>query len=188
MNYKQSFRDGKAFIALCDDYIDDKDIFDYDKLVKDDPIENLSRAFETIETKLGVPKLLDPSEVSEGNVDERSLVLYMSLLFHAFTSKQQQAGIEEEKNKMELKMRGLEGSVEERNKIAAGLEAENKRLRDEVMNLNARIKSEQDAKHELKEKETYLEEKIEVLKQLMEQETEEKEDLDKIRYYNDVFE
>jgi len=165
-NYKNSFKDGLPFIALCDKFIDDKAQFNYDS-VRSDANTNLATAFDTAEKNMGIPRLLDPQEVISGDVDERSLVLYISLYFHAFVARQQQRGVEEEKARLAEKMKGLEGSLESRAQMAAELSEENAKLRQELA--------------ELKEKDSYLEEKVEVLKQLLEQENEEKEEMEKAR-------
>ena len=81
----------------------------------------MATAFDLAEKHLGIPKLLEPSEVSEGNVDERSLVLYISLYFHAFVAKEQQKGILAEKDRIAREKDLLEGSLEERAKMASRL-------------------------------------------------------------------
>jgi len=73
--------------------------------------------------------LLDAQEVSEGNVDERSLVLYISLFFHAFVAKQQE---KLQQARLHEQMRGLEGSLEERAKRAQDLLEENTKLKGEL--------------------------------------------------------
>jgi len=107
------------------------------------------------------------------------LVLYISLYFHAFVAKQQQLAIQREKENIESRMKGLQGTLEDRAKLASELQDENKRLREEVEELKVLLKTEKDAKNELQEKDTYLEEKVEVLKQLLEQENEERAALEK---------
>jgi len=93
-NYKTGFKDGRAFLALCDAYIQDKSNFDYNNLMKmDNNVANLNMAFDTAEKTFGVPKLLDADDVASGQVDERSLILYSSLYFHAFLAKEQQKRI-----------------------------------------------------------------------------------------------
>jgi len=132
-SYKHSFRSGLPFLALIDKFADgNKEIIDYDKFSKANPIENLETAFELGEKHLGIPKLLDPSEVSEGNVDERSLVLYVSLYFHAFVAKEQQKGLLEEKEKISREKNLLQGSLEDRARMAAQLQDENKKLVEEL--------------------------------------------------------
>jgi len=172
--YKMSFRDGLAFIALCDKYVDNKELMDFSKFHKENNIENLGVAFEFAEKHLGIPKLLDPQEVADGNIDERSLVLYISLYFHAFVALQQ-------KSQIEARMRGLQGTLEERAKLAENLQEENDKLKSQLEELRAQLKAEQEAKSELQEKDTYLEEKVEVLKQLLEQESEEKDEIEKAK-------
>lgn len=172
--FRTGFRNGLGFLALCDKFVENKEILDFDKFSKDTPIDNLNAAFEVAEKHLGIPKLLDADEVTEGNVDERSLVLYVSLYFHAFVAQQQQKALAREKESLAEQMRGLEGTLEERANKAAALQEENNELKKELEALRAQLKSETEAKNELQEKDTYLEQKVEVLKQLLEQENEEK--------------
>jgi len=73
-----------AFLALVHRFNPEKTKVDFNSHTRDNPEHNLSVAFELAEQELGIPKLLDAKEVFEGRVDERSLVLYTSLFFHAF--------------------------------------------------------------------------------------------------------
>jgi hypothetical protein len=79
-HFKTSFRDGLAFLALCDKYIENKSLLDFDNFQKEKPIENLNTAFEFAEQHMGIPRLLDSQEVNEGNVDERFNLLFCILL------------------------------------------------------------------------------------------------------------
>jgi len=174
-NYKTSFHDGMAFIALIDKFLEgNKTIIDYSKFRKDSPSENLTTAFEIAEKKMGIPKLLESQEVADGIVDERSLVLYISLYFHAFVAKQQQKLLEDQKSKIEETVRGLQGSLEERAKMAAELLEENTRLKEEMDTLKRELA-------DVRDKNNYLDERVEVFKQLLEQENLEKEENQKIR-------
>jgi cortexillin 1/2 len=122
-------------LALCDKYVDNKEKLNFSSFDKEKSNENLNAAFEIAEKELGIPKLLEPSEVSSGNVDDRSLVLYISLYFHAFVAKQQQLGIMAQKEKTEERLRALEGSLEDRAKLASDLEIDNKKLLQEINSL-----------------------------------------------------
>jgi len=136
-----------AFLALCDRFLEgNKEFLDYDKFSKSNPIENLNTAFDVAEKRIGVPKLLDPEEVSEGNVDERSTILYISLYFHAFTAKEAQKGLLEEKDRIEEQMRGLKGSLEDRAKMAVQLDEENRVLKEELAQLRSRLQTEEVSK------------------------------------------
>lgn len=73
-----------AFLAMVHRFNPETSAVDLSKHAKDTPEHNLQVAFELAEKELGIPKLLDLKEVMEGRVDERSLVLYTSLFFHAF--------------------------------------------------------------------------------------------------------
>jgi len=145
-SYKSSFKDGLAFDALCDKFIDNKDVFNFNKFNKNNANENLTAAFETAEKHLGIPKLLEASEVSEGTVDERSLVLYVSLYFHAFVAKQQQLALQAEKDQVEQRMKGLQGSLEQRAKLAEDLQIDNTKLRSEMEDMKNQQKAELDAR------------------------------------------
>jgi len=76
-------------------------------------------------------------------------------------------------------MKGLQGSLEERARLALEMQEENKRLKEELDELKLQLKTEKEAKNELQVRDSYLEEKVEVLKQLLEQENEEKDSLEK---------
>jgi len=181
-SYKHSFKDGMAFLALCDKYIGtDKTILDYSQFKREDNLSNLIKAFEIAESKIGIPRLLEPQEVVDQNVDERSLVLYISLYFHAFVAQQQQKGIKEEKQRIEGRLKGLQEELEGRARSAAELVEENAIMRRDLDALRNQLKAEQEAKAELQEKDSYLEEKVEVLKQLLDQENEEKEEMEQTR-------
>lgn len=96
-NFKTSFKDGMAFLALVHRFNPEKTKVDYKSHAKDTPEHNLSVAFELAEQELGIPKLLDVKEVFDGRVDERSLVLYTSLFFHAFKAAAVAQGLEKER-------------------------------------------------------------------------------------------
>jgi len=145
-SFKNSFKDGMAFGALCDAFVQDKSVIDFDKFQKGSPTENLTNAFEVAEKKLGVPKLLDEEDVLEGNVDERSMVLYVSLFFHAFLAKEAQNQAQAEKDKIEAQMKGLQGSLEERAKLAAQFEEDNKTLRERLSALEKELADERGAR------------------------------------------
>ena len=109
-----SFRDGHAFLALAHKY--DPSQFNYDELnnvcrvafssflfsfislfysifsdlsyqLSND--QRLEKAFEIAEKTINIPKLLDVNEVMKGTADERALILYASLFFHAFSAQAQ---------------------------------------------------------------------------------------------------
>lgn len=178
-SFKYSFRSGLAFLALCDKYVENSEILNYSNYDKSNSEKNLTDAFDIAEQHLGVPKLVDPVEVSEGDVDERSLILYVSLFFHAFVAKEQQSALEEDKARMEAKMLGLQGSLESRAQMAEKLDKENVDLKQQIEELKEQLQEEQRNYSQLKEKDSYLEEKVTVLNQLLEQEKEEKEQLQK---------
>jgi len=86
-SFRTSFNDGRVFLALTKCYDGENDSFDYAEECAKSPLERLTKAFEFAESDMSVNKLLDASEVAEGNMDERALALYTSLFYHAFKAK-----------------------------------------------------------------------------------------------------
>jgi len=78
--------------------------------------QNIEKGFQLAEKHLGVPQLLDVKELLEGTVDERSVVLYTSLFFHAFVSKEEKvkdrSEFDTKKQKMSEEMQLLQSQLE----------------------------------------------------------------------------
>jgi cortexillin 1/2 len=166
-DFKSSFSDGNAFLALVHAY--DKKAFDYNhQLEEHSTQENVEYAFNSAEKSLGIPQLLDPAELQNGSIDERSVVLYVSLFFHAFVSAQEKNKIEGEKRAMTEKVvdletllqqtqeenetlnkrlgdkdadiRGLKSSLEEKEKSIEKLQHEKEEAEQEVSEMRNRFK------------------------------------------------
>eukprot|EP00727_Mastigamoeba_balamuthi_P011821 m51a1_g7261 putative cortexillin ii (674) ;mRNA; f:181080-184295 len=167
-NFRSSFNDGLAFLALAHTYDKEHCPFSYDELRNSgkERQELLKIAFDYAEQYMGVNKLLEEEEVAGGMLDERALALYASLYYHAFKSKadmlamQQQLGASslslalEQKGKDELIKMNLElndtlalrlGELEEEKKTS-------QRKDDELRTLGARM-AEMQAALELKDAE-----------------------------------
>ena len=87
-NFHFSFQDGLALCALIHRHR--PDLLDYSKLDKANKAENLELAFDIAERELDVPRLLDVTDmVDVPKPDERSVMTYVSLLYHVFASSQQ---------------------------------------------------------------------------------------------------
>lgn len=84
-NFHMSFQDGLAFCALIHKHR--PDLLDFNSCSKDTPKENLNKAFEVAEKELGIPKLLDVDDMLDVvRPDEKSVMTYVSLYYHAFAS------------------------------------------------------------------------------------------------------
>eukprot|EP01120_Amphizonella_sp_Union-15-10_P001807 TRINITY_DN1194_c0_g1_i1.p1 TRINITY_DN1194_c0_g1~~TRINITY_DN1194_c0_g1_i1.p1 ORF type:complete len:462 (-),score=140.78 TRINITY_DN1194_c0_g1_i1:77-1387(-) len=119
-NFRESFGDGLAFLAMIHKY--DNSILNYQEMMEENStLENIQTAFQLAEKHLGVPTLLDAKELMEGTIDERSVVLYTSLFFHAFISKEEklkeQRALESEftskKQKLSEEMQTLQAQIDQ---------------------------------------------------------------------------
>ena len=87
-NFHLSFKDGLAFCALIHRHR--PELLDYNKLSRDNPLENLNLAFDVAEKYLDIPRMLDAEDmVNSVKPDERSVMTYVSAYYHAFSGAQQ---------------------------------------------------------------------------------------------------
>jgi len=133
-SFKDSFSDGLAFSALIHKF--NHDLINFDAVRAGTPEANLENAFEIAEKALGIPKLLEASDLLSGSPDERSVILYVSLYFHAFVSNEERKRLEASKTEITDKMTTLETQLSE-------LENENEEL----------IRTKEKLEHQLSEKE-----------------------------------
>jgi len=108
-SFKTGFRDGNAFLALTHKF--NPDLFSYDDESSQTPEAKLEKAFELAEKTMNVPKLLDVSEVMKGTTDERSLILYTSLYFHAYSAQAQRLQAEQAQREAANRLAGIQGSL-----------------------------------------------------------------------------
>ncbi|XP_044743685.1 alpha-actinin, sarcomeric isoform X2 [Chrysoperla carnea] len=86
-NFHLSFKDGLAFCALIHRHR--PDLIDYNKLSKDNPLENLNTAFDVAEKYLDIPRMLDPDDLQNTAMpDERAVMTYVSSYYHCFSGAQ----------------------------------------------------------------------------------------------------
>ncbi|XP_051162792.1 alpha-actinin, sarcomeric isoform X1 [Leptopilina boulardi] len=86
-NFHLSFKDGLAFCALIHRHR--PDLIDYNKLSKDNPLENLNTAFDVAEKYLDIPRMLDPDDMRNTAMpDERAVMTYVSSYYHCFSGAQ----------------------------------------------------------------------------------------------------
>mmetsp|Transcript_10250 Transcript_10250/g.25750 ORF Transcript_10250/g.25750 Transcript_10250/m.25750 type:complete len:936 (-) Transcript_10250:199-3006(-) len=140
-DFKTSFNDGMAFNALIHRF--NGDLVDYGSLDPANAAENLEAAFEHAEKHLGIPKLLNTDDLINGTVDERSVILYSSLYFHAFASAQetkvQTSAVTEAKKKVEEELAQSKKKVIELETAQADLQDKHNSLLDRFANLEAEL-------------------------------------------------
>jgi actinin alpha len=87
-NFHMSWKDGLAFCALIHRHR--PELIDYNRLSRDNPLENLNTAFDVAEKYLDIPRMLDAEDmVNSIKPDERSVMAYVSSYYHAFSGAQQ---------------------------------------------------------------------------------------------------
>lgn len=82
-DFKESWRDGKAFAALaaalCQDYKwEDTQSMDQDNLH--------ASSYDAMDKELHVPKLLDPEDFHNAEIDDNSVLTYVSTIFNTVAS------------------------------------------------------------------------------------------------------
>jgi len=113
-SFKTSFNDGKVFLALCHKL--NPNTVDYYSMDMSNSIANSTLAFKITEEQLKVPILLNPENLSAGKEQEKSIVLYISLLYNAYTNEQDKRKLEGfTENKTSLSLQERITMVEEEN-------------------------------------------------------------------------
>lgn len=152
-NYKRSFNDGKALLALCHAYsrLTGENDFNFDNHANQTPDEVIEFAFDYAQRNMGVDRLLEVDEVKEGNIDERALAIYVSLFHHAFKTYQELQEMKNElgacsgeleiqkKSKNDLVQMNLEMSkkIEDMTKRKEVVQAELDSLKQQIDEVNA---------------------------------------------------
>jgi len=171
-SFKTSFKDGLAFLAMVHRFNPDKSGVKYDDYNKEDPRKNLSVAFDLAEKELGVPKLLDVDEVMDGKVDERSLVLYTSLFFHAFKAADVASDLQKQRLSVEETLAFEKKRNEELFHTNSQLEERNNLLTLELDSLNTKYTDIHQQLTDDRAKIASLEEKIKLLTEQLHQKEE----------------
>jgi len=161
--FKDSFGDGLAFSALVHKF--NPELLDYDSLTPEEKVQNLERAFDIAEKSLGIPKLLEPSDLISGPVDERSVILYVSLFFHAFVANDEMRKIEAQKSEITDKVANLETALTEANNDREELRRRQRKLEEEKEELQNLINEKDGQLSEANEKLKLLEGELDYMRQ-----------------------
>ncbi|XP_065313937.1 intermediate filament protein A-like [Gordionus sp. m RMFG-2023] len=81
-NFSSSWKDGLGFLAIIHSYR--PDLIDFEDYKTENANRNLKEAFEIAESYLGIYRLLDPEDVNSVYPDEKSILTYLSCLYHFF--------------------------------------------------------------------------------------------------------
>lgn len=182
-DFRESFRDGMAFSALIHKF--KPEAIDFENLDPNNAEQNLINAFKIAEEQLGIPQLLDVEDLLDGTVDERSLVLYNSLFFHAYVADEERRKEiekrEAEKKEQEAKMQGQVAELHEKIKQLTeeneSLKELTKQLESTVKEVQVTLEKEKEEKSQLVEQKSQLEEEKSQLAEQKSQLEEEKSQL-----------
>lgn len=174
-DFRSSFNDGLAFNALVHRF--DPTLFDYNSIDKTDKQENLKRAFTLAEKHLGVPQLLDANELIAGEADERSVILYSSLYFHAFVSNEErlkamrvQSGLTHEIEDTKTQLSKAQAELDAARSRQSSLEHDNSELLARLAKLEEQLGFYKQARNSDAETMDLLSQKVNVLGNLLEDE------------------
>jgi cortexillin 1/2 len=156
VDFKTSFNDGLAFLALLHRF--DSKLFDYDKLREENTaLKNAEMAFEMAEKQLGVPKILKPEQLVEGKVDERSIILYVSLFFHAFLDAQEKRNLAARELEHKSKLADLQLNLDRLLEEKQALEKRFQDLTEQTKDLQAKYSELEERNKKLQEENEALE-------------------------------
>eukprot|EP00005_Dracoamoeba_jomungandri_P005812 CAMPEP_0174260760 /NCGR_PEP_ID=MMETSP0439-20130205/10444_1 /TAXON_ID=0 /ORGANISM="Stereomyxa ramosa, Strain Chinc5" /LENGTH=973 /DNA_ID=CAMNT_0015345079 /DNA_START=20 /DNA_END=2941 /DNA_ORIENTATION=+ len=167
-DFKTSFNDGLVWAAMIDRF--DPDFIDFETLRNEnDPVKTLETVFEVAEKKLGIPKLFDVSDLVDGTPDERSVVLYSSLFYHAWITNEERIKIANANRNFSSAMEDVEEKLkheeEERlqlEKAKSDLEKVSKESHKTLDDTRKRIKELEEAIQGLTDEKNELSKKIEM--------------------------
>lgn len=195
-DFTHSFADGRVLLALLHKY--DESFVEFEKVDASKKTENVTQAFTTAEEKISIPQLLDAPTVAAGEADERSMVLYVSLLQNAFAAKARAGEMENAKTGFSSKMSELKAQLEASEHEKAEFAAKADSLQKQLDELRAKLEEQIALNEQLRKKNedleaendklrktgsdassqtVYLNEKLDVMKGLLQAETDEKTSL-----------
>ncbi|KAL7414425.1 calponin homology domain-containing protein [Mrakia frigida] len=105
-DFTWSWGDGLALCALIHHHR--PELLDYDALDKSERERNTELAFRIAQEHLGIPRLLDVSDLCDARPpDERSVMTYVASFFHAFSSMKKSETVARRVEKFALVMQGI---------------------------------------------------------------------------------
>ena len=135
-------RQGKATtIFFCDS--ENKDYSQKNKK-QSNKEATLNLVFDIAEKKLGIPRLFEPSDLIEGNPDERSVILYSSLFYHAWTTNEERIRLANESRGLGSKMSEVKLQLAQQEEERQKLQRERDMLKEETAKRGAALSEEEE--------------------------------------------
>jgi hypothetical protein len=144
-DFKTSFNDGKALLALVHRW--DPTSFDYFNKDLSNQLQNADLGLKLIEQHIKVPALLDPSELTKGEIREKQIVLYLSLIQKSFQDEEEKRRLAGEGQAKVLSLREQLTLLNEENATMAESISV---LQEKVDVLSKMLEQETEEKNELK--------------------------------------
>lgn len=118
-SFKTSFNDGLAWAALIDRF--DPEFINFGALNQSEPDKTLEIVFDVAEKKLGIPRLFETKDLTEGTPDERSVILYSSLFYHAWSTNEDRIKLANERRGLGNRVQDMQSKLqmEEQEKMRA---------------------------------------------------------------------
>jgi chromosome segregation ATPase len=189
-DFVRSFTDGRALCALMHKY--DSTFLDWDSVTPENKTGNCENAMGLAFSKIGIPQLMDPAKLASGDGDEKSMILYLSLIQQAFVRKFADAAANEEKTGIKSKLSEVQSQLssvtserDELLKLKSSLEEELTQMRDSADEWKKRCKELEEENESLRKalaestkKCTYLEERLRVMEEIQKSDSGERADID----------
>lgn len=178
-DFVQSFANGRALLALLHKY--DNNYVDWDSVSADNKVENCTNALQTAFDKIGIPQLMDPLKLAAGSGDEKSMILYLSLIQQAFVRKFADQAANAEKTDIRSQLKSVTAERDELLRAKTTMEAELTLLRGDGADWKSKYKELEEENEKLRKqlaeankRLSYLEEKLRVMEELQKSEAEER--------------
>ena len=136
-------RQGKPLLFIFIFFFDSEKI-NFTKTKQSNKEATLNLVFDIAEKKLGIPRLFEPSDLIEGNPDERSVILYSSLFYHAWTTNEERIRLANESRGLGSKMSEVKLQLAQQEEERQKLQRERDMLKEETAKRGAALSEEEE--------------------------------------------
>jgi len=189
-DFDRSFSDGRALLALMHKY--DSTFVDWDNVSADNKTDNCVSAMGVATSKIGIPQLMDPVKLASGDGDEKTMILYLSLIQQAFARKfadqaanAEKTGIKTKLSEVQSQLTAVTSERDELLRLKTTMAEELTQLRASSDDWKSKCKALEEENERLRKqlaestkRTSYLEEKLRVMEELQKSEAAERAELE----------